>query len=72
MAEGWRQLRVVKHADALHLVENWVVAGVNGVPPVHVARHEELTVASPQQLRLVRRRVAPQQLRVVDVKRVRG
>mmetsp|Transcript_24298 Transcript_24298/g.52279 ORF Transcript_24298/g.52279 Transcript_24298/m.52279 type:complete len:202 (-) Transcript_24298:435-1040(-) len=54
----------------LHLVEHRVVRRVNGVPSVHVADHKEVLVLLPQQLRLVRARVAPKHLLRVHVVRV--
>ena len=47
--------------DALHLVERREVRRVDLVAAVHVARAEERLLAVAQQLRLVRRRVRPQQ-----------
>lgn len=46
-------LVVGEEADSLHLVEHWVVAGVDLIPPVDVSGHQEGVQPGPHQLPLV-------------------
>lgn len=52
----------IVHSNALHLVEDWVVGGIDGVTAVYVSGYEKLGFPLSQQLCLVGACVAAEDL----------